>query len=121
MFDLSALDGVFDLAVAQRAFEGDELAFLESLCEFRGIAPDVAAMPFGAGLVLAFVVLPCLVGRDVEDAHGCSERVGFCVLTEAADEGGFVNTVFGSGILVCPLLCGTVLPAGSAVADLLPR
>ena len=41
----SALDVVFDLAVAQRAFESDELALLESLRELREIAPGIDAMP----------------------------------------------------------------------------
>ena len=51
-----------DLAMPQCPFEGDELPFLESPGELREIAPGVNAMPFGAGFVLAPVVLPAFQG-----------------------------------------------------------
>ena len=61
-----ALDVVSNLAVAQSVFESDELALLESLREFREIAPGIDEVPFGAGFVIAFVVLPAFLSRDVE-------------------------------------------------------
>src|ERR1700727_2234608 len=55
-------DGPFDiilyLAISENAFQGDELPLLESLGELREIPPGEDAMPFGAGFVVALVVLP---------------------------------------------------------------
>ena len=50
-------------------------------------------MPFGAGLVVAFVVLPAFLGCDVEDdlLAVVLSGFGFCVLSEAADEDDFVE------------------------------
>src|SRR4051812_36604540 len=50
-------------------------------------------MPFGAGLVLAFVVLPALLSCEVEDDEltVVLSGFGFCVLSEAADEDDFVE------------------------------
>ena len=118
VLDWSALDVVFDLAVAQCAFEGDELAFLESLRELGEIAPGIDAMPFGAGFVVSFLVLPAFLGSDVEDNELAIvlSSFGFCVLTEAADEGDFVEHGVRLLFLVCPLLCGTRSANGSAIA-----
>ena len=96
VFERGALNLIFDLAIPQSAFKGDELPLLESLGELREIPPGIDAVPFGAGLVVAFVVLPAFLGCDAED----NELVlvlsgfGFCVLSEAADEGDFVDFVW---------------------------
>src|SRR5580692_1921064 len=58
VFEPSALHLIFDLAIPQGTFERDELSFLESPGKLREIAPGIDAMPFRAGFVLAFVVLP---------------------------------------------------------------
>jgi hypothetical protein len=47
-------------------FESHELAFLKSPGELREVAPGVDAVPFGAILVVALVVLPALLGCNVE-------------------------------------------------------
>jgi hypothetical protein len=47
--DERAVDFVFDVSVAKRALEGDQPAFLDTLCELLQIAPDIDAAPFGAG------------------------------------------------------------------------
>jgi hypothetical protein len=87
-------DFIVDLAIPEDAFKGDELPLLEGLGELREIPPGIDAMPFCAVLVVAFVVLPALLGCDVEDnvlavVLGGS---GFCVLSEAADEDDFVRS-----------------------------
>jgi hypothetical protein len=50
-------------------------------------------MPFRAGFVVALIVLPALLGCDVEDdvLFVVLSGFGFCVLSEAADEGDFVD------------------------------
>ena len=75
-------------------------------------------MPFGACFVISLLVLPAFLGSDVEDNELAVvlSGFGFCVLTEAADEGVLLNMVLGSCFLVCPLLCGTRLANGCAVA-----
>jgi hypothetical protein len=50
------------LAITEDAFQGDELPLLESLGELREIPPGIDAVPFGAVLVVPFVVLPTLLG-----------------------------------------------------------
>jgi hypothetical protein len=65
MLERGALNFVFDLAIPQSTFNSDELPLLESLGELREIPPSIDAMLFGAGFVLAFVVLPALLGCDV--------------------------------------------------------
>ena len=62
-----AVDLILYLAIAENAFQGDELPLMESFGELREIPPGKDAMPFGAGFVLAFVVLPAFLGCDVED------------------------------------------------------
>src|SRR6202049_1038090 len=81
------------LAMPENAFQGDELPLLESLGELREIPPGKDAMPFSAGFVLAFVVLPAFLGCDVEDdvLFVVLSGFGFCVLPEAADEDDFVE------------------------------
>ena len=93
VLDGRALNVVFDLAVAKGAFEGYELALLEGLRELREIAPGIDSMPFGASFVIASLVLPAFLGSDVEDNELAIvlSGFGFCVLTEAADEGDFVE------------------------------
>jgi hypothetical protein len=59
-----ALNLILYLAIAQSTFKCDELPLLESLGELGEIAPGEDAMPFGAGFVLAFVVLPALLGCE---------------------------------------------------------
>jgi hypothetical protein len=73
----------------------DELPLLESLGELREISPGEGAVPFGAGFVLAFVVLPAFLGCDVEDdvLFVVLSGFGFCVLSEPADEDDFVDYV----------------------------
>jgi len=88
VLEAGTLDVFGDLAIPECAFKGDELPFLERSGELREIAPGVDAMPFGAGLVLALVVLPALLGGEVEDdvlavVLGC---LCLCMLSEAADE-----------------------------------
>src|SRR6202035_2391714 len=88
-----ALNLIFDLAIPQSAFKGDELPLLERFGELREIPPGIDAMPFGAGFVVAFVVLPAFLGCDIEDdvLAVVLSRFGFCVLSEAADEDDFVE------------------------------
>ena len=66
VLERGALNLILDLAIPQGAFKGDELPLLESLGELREIPPGIDAMPFGAGFVVAFVVLPAFLGCDVE-------------------------------------------------------
>jgi hypothetical protein len=49
---------IFDLAIPQSTFKGDELPLLEGLGELGEMAPGKDAMPFGAGFVFAFVSFP---------------------------------------------------------------
>ena len=59
-----SLDLILHLAIPEDAFNGDELPFLGSLGDFRGIPPGIDVMPFGAGFVVSFVVLPAFLGCD---------------------------------------------------------
>jgi hypothetical protein len=95
VLERGTLNLILDLAIPQGAFKGDELPLLESFGELREIPPGVDAVPFGAGFVVAFVVLPALLGCDVEDGvlFVVLSGFGFCVLSEAADEGDFVDYV----------------------------
>src|ERR1700737_1106129 len=72
-------------------------------------------MPFGAGFVIAFVVLPALLGCEVEDdvLFVVLSGFGFCVLSEAADEDDFVKHGFlAPFLLVCPLSAVHACPTG---------
>src|SRR5258708_10314597 len=84
---------LISLAIPENAFQGDELPLLESLGELREIPPGEDAVPLGARFVVAFVVLPALLGCDVEDnvLFVVLSGFGFCVLSEAADEDDFVE------------------------------
>ena len=62
-------DVILYLAIPENAFQGDELPLLEGLGELREIPPGKDTMPFGAGFVLAFVVLPAFLGCDVETTY----------------------------------------------------
>ena len=88
-----ALDFILYLAIAEDTFQGNELPLLESFGELREISPGIDAMPFGAVLVVAFVVPPVLLGCDAEDdvLFVILSGFGFCVLPEAADEDDFVE------------------------------
>ena len=44
VFERSALKLIFDLAIPQSAFKGDELPLLERFSELRGIPPGIDAM-----------------------------------------------------------------------------
>ena len=57
-------DFILDLAIPENAFKGDELPLLEGLGDLREIPPGIDAVPFGAVLVVPFVVLPALLGCD---------------------------------------------------------
>jgi hypothetical protein len=93
VLERGALTLILDLAIPQSTFEGDELPLLESLGELREIPPGIDAVPFGAGFVVALIVLPALLGCDVEDdvLFVVLSGFGFCVLSEAADEGDLVE------------------------------
>jgi hypothetical protein len=93
VFERSAFDLILDLSITQDAFQGDELALLESLGELREIPLGIDAVPFGAILVVAFVVVPAFLGGDVEDdvLAVILSGFGFCILAEAADEDDFVE------------------------------
>jgi hypothetical protein len=67
VLDLLALDGFLDRAILDLPLQADELALLERLGEVGEIAPGVDAVPFGAGFVLALLVLPALAGGQAED------------------------------------------------------
>ena len=62
-----SLNVIFHVAILESSFEGYELPFLEGLGELREIPPGIDAVPFGAGLVFALVVLPAFLDCDVED------------------------------------------------------
>ena len=61
VFERGALGLILDLAIPENAFQGDELPLLEGLGELREIPPGVDAVPLGAVLVVALVVLPALL------------------------------------------------------------
>ena len=89
--------------------------FWRFLANFDEISPGIDAMPFGAGVVLAFVVLPALLGGDREDdvLVLVLGGFGFCVLSESADEDDFVeHGVWAPFLLVCPLSAVHACPTG---------
>src|SRR5580704_13268605 len=115
MFEPSALHLIFDLAIPQGPFDCHELSFLEIPGKLREIAPGIDAVPFGAGFVVAFVVLPAFLGCDVEDGVLAAVLSGFglCVLSEAADEDDFVeHGVWLRFFLGCPLSAVHACPTG---------
>jgi len=93
VFERDPFDLILYFAIAENAFQGDELPLLESLGEFREIPPGIDAVPFGVVLVVALVVLPAFLGCDIEDDvfFVVLSGFGFCVLSEAADEDDFVE------------------------------
>ena len=111
-------DLILHLTIAENAFEGDELPFLESPGKLREIPPGEDSMPFGAGFVFAFVVFPAFLCCDVEDdvLTVVLSGFGFCVLSEAADEDDFVEHGVGSVSFGLSAVCGTCWPNGCAVA-----
>jgi len=88
-----ALDIFLDRPVFDFSLQADELPLQERLGEVGEIAPSIDAVPFGAGFVLALVVLPALAGGDAE--YGVVLLVlrgfDFCILSETADEDDFVE------------------------------
>jgi hypothetical protein len=92
-----ALNLILDLAIPQGAFEGDEFPLLESLGEHREISPGIDAMPFGAGFVIAFVVLPAFLGCDVEDnvLNAITSSMRCWLSAPFADGRGPLNTYRG--------------------------
>jgi hypothetical protein len=98
VFERSALNLIFDLAIPQSAFKSDELPLLESFGELREIPPGIDTMPVGPGLVVAFVVLPTLLGCDIE--HDVLAVVligfppGFLRRREATSESGNLSLPF---------------------------
>ena len=110
-----SLNVIFHVAILESSFEGNELPFLEGLGELREIPPGIDAVPFGAGLVFALVVLPALLGCDVEDDEltVVLSGFGFCILTESADEGDFVEHGVGLRFFwLCPLSAVHACPEG---------
>ena len=93
VFEGGSFDLILYLAIPENALKCDELPLLESLGEFREIPPGEDAVPLGAVLVVAFVVLPAFLGCDVEDdvLFVVLSGFGFCVLSDAADEDDFVE------------------------------
>jgi hypothetical protein len=115
VFECDAFDLILDFAIPENAFQGDELAFLESLGELREIAPGIDAMPFSTVFVDALVVLPAFLGCDVKDGElfAVLTGFGFRVLSEAADEDDFVeHGVWLRFLLVCPLSAVHADPTG---------
>ena len=80
VLEACALDIFRHLAILQGSFKRDELPLLQSPDELREISPGVDAMPFSPALVVAFVVLPALLRRDVEDDELVVVLSGFGVL-----------------------------------------
>jgi hypothetical protein len=110
-----SLDVIFHVAILESSFERYELAFLEGLGELREISPRIDAVPFGAGLVLSLVVLPALLGCDVEDDELAVvlSGFGFCILTESANEGDFIeHGVRLRFFWLCPLSAVHACPEG---------
>src|SRR5271170_1005607 len=115
MLEGCALDVVFHVAIFESSFQGDELSFLEGLGELREIPPGVDAVPLGAGLIVALVVLPALLGCDVEDDEltVVLSGFGFCILTQSADEDDFVEHGVGLRFFwLCPLSAVHACPEG---------
>ena len=115
MLEGDTLDVFFNFAIPECYFKGNELPLLEDPGEFREIAPGIDAVPLGAGLVVALVVLPALLGSEIEDdvlavVLGC---LRLCMLSEAADESAFVEYgVWLRFFLVCPLSAVHACPTG---------
>jgi hypothetical protein len=114
-----AVDVFLVLPVAESSFERDELPLLERPGKLGEIAPGEDAVPFGAGLVIAFIVLPAFLGSNVENDElsvvlGC---LCLCVLSEAADENDLVeHGVIAPFLLVCVRWMRYMLAGGCALA-----
>jgi hypothetical protein len=119
-----AVDVFLVLAVAESAFEGDELPLLKGSGESGEIAPGEDAVPFGAGLVIAFIVLPAFLGSNVENDElsvvlGC---LCLCILSEAADEDDLVeHGVIAPFLWVCVRWMRYKLARRVCPRDRLPR
>jgi len=61
------LDLLFEFAILDLSLQADKLPLLESLGEVGEIAPGGDAVPFGAGVVFALVVLPAFARGNAED------------------------------------------------------
>ena len=93
MLERLARDIFLDRPILDLPLQADELPLEERLGEVGEIAPGVDAVPFGAGFVLALVVLPALAGGKVKDGVVLLVLCGFdfCILSETADEDDFVE------------------------------
>jgi hypothetical protein len=69
VFDRGTLDLIFDLAIRQSTFEGDELTFLESLGELREIPPGVVLRV--AKVVISKHPQPPVLPRKVAKGMAC--------------------------------------------------
>ena len=118
VLDLLTLEVLFDRAILDLSLQADELALLERLGEVGEVAPGIDAVPFGAGFVLALVVLPALAGGQAEDGVVLLvlRGFGFCILSEAADEDDFVEHGVAPFSESLSAGCGICLPGGCAVA-----
>ena len=87
------LDIFLNRPVLDLPLQADELPLQKRLGEVGEIAPGVDAVPFGAGFILALVVLPDLAGGDAENGVVLLVLGGFdfCILSETADEDDFVE------------------------------
>jgi hypothetical protein len=99
VFERSALNLIFDLAITQSAFKGDELPLLERFGELREIPPGIDAMPFGPGFVVAFVVLPAFLGCDVEDDVLAVSQLANTILTDLNPDKSNADGYTGSNVL----------------------
>lgn len=77
-----SFDIFLDRPVLDLPLQADEMFLLERLGEVGEIAPGVNAVPFGAGFILALLVLPALAGGDAEDGIVLLVLRGFdfCIL-----------------------------------------
>src|SRR5258708_35103910 len=79
------------LAIAQFAFDLHVRAFLQLAGEFGELAPNGAAMPFGARVVAALRILPRGFGGNGEGGdRSVRGALEFCVVADEADEGNAV-------------------------------
>jgi hypothetical protein len=69
VLDCEPVDVFFVLAITESSFERDKLALLERPGKLGEIAPGEDAMPFGPDFVVAFIVLPALLGSDMKTTN----------------------------------------------------
>ena len=106
VFEGYSFDIILHLAIAENPLQGNELPLLDGPGELGEVPPGIDAVPIGAVLVISLVVLPAFLGGNVEDdiLVLVLGGFGFCVLSEAADEGDFVeHVIWLHFFVVCPL------------------